>query len=91
MQDNMRKELCIDTVRTLCSQYKLSESVILHSDHGSQYCIKYTMQAKSRAEINDFSSAFKYYGLSDRAVFAQGLKRSLKLRLYYSLMGELIF
>ncbi len=37
MRDNMRKELCIDTVRSLCRQYKLSESVILHSDRGSQY------------------------------------------------------
>ena len=43
MRDNMRKELCIDTVRSLCRQYKLSESVILHSDRGSQYLsIKYT-------------------------------------------------
>lgn len=37
MRDNMRKELCIDTVKALCRQYKLSESVILHSDRGSQY------------------------------------------------------
>ena len=37
MRDNMRKELCIDTVRNLCRRYRLAEGVILHSDRGSQY------------------------------------------------------
>lgn len=37
MRDNMRGELCIDTVRTLWRQYRLAENVILHSDRGSQY------------------------------------------------------
>lgn len=37
MRDNMKKELCIDTVKALCRQYKLSGPVILHSDRGSQY------------------------------------------------------
>ena len=37
MRDNMRKELCVDTVRNLCRRYLLAEGVILHSDRGSQY------------------------------------------------------
>lgn len=38
MRDNMKKELCIDTVRQLQAQYgKLLQGVILHSDRGSQY------------------------------------------------------
>ena len=38
MRDNMKKELCIDTVRQLQAQYgKLLHGVILHSDRGSQY------------------------------------------------------
>ena len=38
MWDNMKKELCIDTVRQLQAQYgKLLHGVILHSDRGSQY------------------------------------------------------
>ena len=37
MRNNMKKELCIDTVRNLCRRYKLTQGVILHSDRGSQY------------------------------------------------------
>ncbi|MDD3831519.1 MAG: IS3 family transposase [Clostridia bacterium] len=37
MRDNMKKELCIDTVKSLCRRHKLSDGVILHSDRGSQY------------------------------------------------------
>lgn len=37
MCDNMKKELCIDTVKNLCRRYSLAEGAILHSDRGSQY------------------------------------------------------
>ena len=38
MRDNMKKELCIDTVRQLQAQYgKHLQGAILHSDRGSQY------------------------------------------------------
>ncbi len=37
MRDNMKKDLCMDTVKTLCRQYRLADNVILHSDRGSQY------------------------------------------------------
>lgn len=37
MRDNMKKELCIDTVKSLCQRYRLADGVILHSDRGSQY------------------------------------------------------
>ncbi len=37
MRDNMKKELCIDTVRQLRQQYPNLKGVILHSDRGSQY------------------------------------------------------
>ena len=38
MQDNMKKELCVDTIRQLQVQYgKQLQGVILHSDRGSQY------------------------------------------------------
>ena len=37
MQDNMKKELCIDTVRQLKERYRSLTGVILHSDRGSQY------------------------------------------------------
>ena len=37
MRENMKKELCIDMVKSLCRRHKLSYGVILHSDRGSQY------------------------------------------------------
>ena len=37
MRDNMKKELCIDTVRQLKRLYPNLNNVILHSDRGSQY------------------------------------------------------
>lgn len=37
MQDNMKKELCIDTVKQLKKLYPNLNNVILHSDRGSQY------------------------------------------------------
>lgn len=37
MQDNMKKELCIDTVSQLQQKYGRLEGTILHSDRGCQY------------------------------------------------------
>ena len=37
MRDNMKKELCIDTVRQLKANCRNLNSAILHSDRGSQY------------------------------------------------------
>ena len=37
MQDNMKKELCVDTVRQLHGKYPNLHGAILHSDRGSQY------------------------------------------------------
>lgn len=37
MRDNMKKELCIDTVKQLREKYGRLEGTILHSDRGCQY------------------------------------------------------
>ena len=37
MSDNMKKELCIDTVYQLKQKYGNLQGVVLHSDRGSQY------------------------------------------------------
>ena len=37
MRDNMKKELCIDTVKQLKQRYGNLEGVLIHSDRGSQY------------------------------------------------------
>lgn len=37
MRDNMKKELCIDTIKQLRGKYGRLEGAILHSDRGCQY------------------------------------------------------
>ena len=37
MRDNMKKELCIDTIKQIRQKCKDLKEVILHSDRGSQY------------------------------------------------------
>ena len=37
MRDNMKKELCIDTIKQLREKYGRLEGAILHSDRGCQY------------------------------------------------------
>ncbi len=39
IRDNMKKELCIDTVKQLTEKYGRLEGTILHSDSGCQYTI----------------------------------------------------
>ena len=47
MRDNMKKELCIDTVRQLKRIYPNLKGAVLHSDRGSQYT-----SAAFRAELS---------------------------------------
>ena len=49
MQDNMKKELCIDTVKQLKQQYPNLRGVILHSDRGSQYTSEAFRQELSKS------------------------------------------
>ena len=37
MRDNMKKELCIDTVKQLREKYGRLDGTVLHSDRGCQY------------------------------------------------------
>ena len=37
MRDNMKKELCIDTIKQLKQRYVDLQGVVIHSDRGSQY------------------------------------------------------
>ena len=37
MRDNMKKELCIDTVKQLREKYGILDGTVLHSDRGCQY------------------------------------------------------
>ena len=46
MRDNMKKELCIDTLRQLKQRYPALKGALFHSDRGSQYT-----SAAFRAEL----------------------------------------
>ena len=39
MRDNMKKELCIDTIKQLRDKYGKLDGAILHSDRGCQYTV----------------------------------------------------
>ena len=51
MRDNMKKELCIQTIENLCKTCCLADGVILHSDRGSQYTSEAFRQELSKNGI----------------------------------------
>ena len=58
MRDNMKKELCIDTVRQLKRIYPNLNNVILHSDRGSQYTSEaFQNELKANGMIQSLSGA----------------------------------
>ncbi len=60
MRNNMKKELCIDTVKNLRSQHKLADGVILHSDRGSQYTSEAFRDELQRSGITQSLSGTGY-------------------------------
>ena len=53
MRDNMKKQLCIDTVRQVTEKFGNLQNVILHSDRGSQYT-----SAEFREELKNYFEEF---------------------------------
>ena len=51
MRDNMKKELCIDTVMQLKERYHNLKNVILHSDRGSQYTSEAYREVLKKSDI----------------------------------------
>ena len=79
--DNMKKELCIDTFKSLIQRYYL-EDCILHSNRGSQYTSKVFRTASIQAGVQQSLSGVDYCYDNSRmeSVFA-----TLKKEMLYQL------
>lgn len=51
MADNMRAQLCVDSVRSACTAYPQMRGAILHSDRGSQYTSQLYREELGRQSI----------------------------------------
>lgn len=51
MADNMRAQLCVDSVRSACTAYPEMHGAILHSDRGSQYTSQLYREELGRQSI----------------------------------------
>lgn len=81
MRDNMRKELCIDTFRSMIRRYRL-EGAILHSDRGSQYTSEAFREELSRAGVKQSLSGTAHcYDNARMESFFATLKKELLYRI----------
>lgn len=73
MRDNMKKQLCIDTVRQFGSRFN---NAILHSDRGSQYTSEaFRNELKKRGIIQSLSGAGRCYDNARMESFFETLKK----------------
>ncbi|MDR7814750.1 IS3 family transposase [Lacrimispora sp.] len=81
MRDNMKKELCIDTLHAVTRRYKLN-GTILHSDRGSQYTSDAFHQALSKAGVTQSLSGVDHcYDNARMESFFATLKKELLYRI----------
>jgi len=81
MRDNMKKELCIDTVAVVSKRYDL-EGAILHSDRGSQYTSDAFREALTQAGVRQSLSGVAHcYDNSRMESFFATLKKELLYRM----------
>ena len=58
MADNMRAELCVDSLRSACQAYPQMRGAIIHSDRGSQYTSQlYRDELRKQGMIQSMNSA----------------------------------
>ena len=82
MRDNMKKELCIDTVKQLKQRYGNLEGVILHSDRGSQYTSDaFRSILSTYGMIQSLSSTGKCYDNARMESFFATLKKEKLYRI----------
>ena len=76
MRSNMKKELCIDTVKQLRQRFGTLDGVILHTDRGSQYTSEaFRDTLKSYGMIQSLSSTGKCFDNSRMESFFATLKK----------------
>ena len=81
MRDNMRKELCIDTFKSLTIRYQL-QGAILHSDRGSQYTSEAFREELLKAGvIQSLSGVNHCYDNARMESFFATLKKELLYRI----------
>ena len=81
MRDNMKKELCIDTLKAVTRRYKL-DGTILHSDRGSQYTsAAFQEELKQAGVIQSLSGVDHCYDNSRMESFFATLKKELLYRI----------
>lgn len=78
IRNNMKKELCMDTVKQLKYQYGNLRGIIYHSDRGTQYT-SYAFKSllKSYGMVQSLSSAGKCYDNARMESFFATLKKEL--------------
>ena len=81
MRDNMKKELCIDTLKAVTRRYKL-DGTILHSDRGSPYTsAAFQEELKQAGVIQSLSGVDHCYDNSRMESFFATLKKELLYRI----------
>ena len=76
MRENMKKELCIDTVKQLKQKFGKLDGVIIHSDRGSQYTSEaYRQLLSSYGVTQSLSSTGKCYDNARMESFFATLKK----------------
>lgn len=81
MRDNMKKELCIDTLKAVTQRYKLN-GTILHSDRGSQYTsTAFREELEYAGVIQSLSGVNHCYDNSRMESFFATLKKELLYRI----------
>ena len=81
MRNNMKKELCIDTVKAAARRYPI-RGAILHSDRGSQYTSdEFRKTLKSNGVIQSLSGVDRCYDNARMESFFATLKKELLYRI----------
>ncbi len=81
MRDNMRKELCIDTFRSVSGRYHL-EGALLHSDRGSQYTSEaFREELRKAGVVQSLSGTAHCYDNARMESFFATLKKELLYRI----------
>lgn len=82
MHDNMKKELCIDTVRQIINRFGRLQDVILHSDRGSQYTSEaYREELKRHGIIQSLSGTGHCFDNARMESFFATLKKEKLYRI----------
>ena len=82
MRNNMKKELCIDTVKQLKMKYSDLNNIILHSDRGSQYTSKeFRNLLKKYSMVQSLSSTGHCYDNARMESFFATLKKEKLYRI----------